>query len=292
MDQPVYIISDLHLGCGDARDNFAHGDRERELLWLLRRVEVEKARLFILGDLFDFWQSNVFDVIDYRWSLLNRLWELMANTPHGCVYIPGNHDCDIRHCATREMIEHPFFQHCLHAPHTVEIGDKSVFMLHGHEADPWNAGDRPGAARALTIMSGLVEDAVGGPYLPGGAAVDAALSGMGEWLLKVWALLARLRTGKSIQVRALTPRQCGKQRRSLYQTYEAVYPERADIVIGGHTHRAGRYKGKRQGYWYFNSGSWAEGRNDVLRITPEPFRVEQFYCRGGALHYVEMEVLG
>jgi UDP-2,3-diacylglucosamine pyrophosphatase LpxH len=83
--------------------------------------------LFILGDLWDYWRNHnvIFSpVSDTILSLVNRFKEVY--------YVPGNHD----HIVLRATQDYPDFN-CYNISRyfRVKSGDKSFFMLHGHELE-------------------------------------------------------------------------------------------------------------------------------------------------------------
>lgn len=83
----TYFVSDLHLG--------AYPDVEKKSVPLLMNffdhIERQKARLYIVGDLLDFWFEYRTVVPRYPFKLLSRLRAMVEN---GCkiVYVAGNHD--------------------------------------------------------------------------------------------------------------------------------------------------------------------------------------------------------
>ena len=84
---PAYFLSDLHLG--------AYPEREKSsvpmLMDFLDHIESRKARLYIVGDLLDFWFEYRGVVLRYPFRLLARLKAMVSS---GCqvAYIAGNHD--------------------------------------------------------------------------------------------------------------------------------------------------------------------------------------------------------
>lgn len=74
-ENDIFVISDLHLGDHSKRDNFfvkgkdqdgKEIDRSKLLTEFLDMVEENKGQLVILGDLFEFWQANVGEVIEKK----------------------------------------------------------------------------------------------------------------------------------------------------------------------------------------------------------------------------------
>src|SRR4051812_24656595 len=55
----LFVISDLHLGDGGMRDNFEAGKKTPQLRAFIDHVGSEGGELFILGDLFEFWQMSI-----------------------------------------------------------------------------------------------------------------------------------------------------------------------------------------------------------------------------------------
>jgi len=84
----LYFISDVHLGALPAAEESA---RESRLLDLLEQVGTDGERLYILGDLFDFWfeYSHVVPTTGLR--ILNALRDLTAQGIE-VHYLAGNHD--------------------------------------------------------------------------------------------------------------------------------------------------------------------------------------------------------
>jgi len=90
-DQPMrktYFFSDAHLGIGTPEEDRA---KERTIVRFLETVALDGERLFILGDLFDYW-------FEYRTVVPKgyfRLFTALANLTESGVkvsYLAGNHD--------------------------------------------------------------------------------------------------------------------------------------------------------------------------------------------------------
>ena len=85
----LYVVSDLHMGDGTAKDNFAE-HRQRFEAFLDEVVEQDDdGRLILAGDVFEFWQSPHGDIVRTYLDLLKRLVQRRA------VFIVGNHDIDL-----------------------------------------------------------------------------------------------------------------------------------------------------------------------------------------------------
>ncbi len=260
-DRSIFVISDLHIGDGGARDNFGHegSARPEQLMAFLRHVEAEGGELIILGDLLEFWQSSLSKTIVHNLPLLDRLAELEAT------YVLGNHDADLLHFAGTDMLTHPLLK-SIEGPFIRTIGGKTFKFMHGHEVDPFNAGDTPSWGRMMAIFAGICEDKVGSPML-GKDPLESWLTRIGEWLLKRAAnayAAAKEATTKSPK-RELTPVQNPDRAAAMLSKYaENRKKEGYDVAIVGHTHEPRWLEG-----WYLNAGSWATTDNNFIRIEPD-----------------------
>jgi len=84
----LYFISDVHLGLEAPAEEAA---KEARLLTLLDELAVDAGRLYIIGDLFDFWFEYRHAVPVHGLRVLNRLQELVASGTE-VHYLAGNHD--------------------------------------------------------------------------------------------------------------------------------------------------------------------------------------------------------
>ncbi len=241
----VYAISDLHMGDGSARDNFAFGNHEKDLLSFLDMVEDNGGKLVICGDFFELWQSNISKVITKRVYLLDRLAKM------GAIYVLGNHDADLLYFMAgndgcRVSLTHPFFTRMTDSL-TLHVNGRLFYFVHGHQSDPYCAGDTPGIGRITAIYSGLEEDKNGSPMLDKYRTVEDKVVGRLEWFVSLWN---RLR-GK--------PDRFTEINRALRQFCPSGA---ADVVVCGHTHFPGRI-----GDWHYNTGTWAERTNSFVCIN-------------------------
>jgi len=260
-DQPIFAISDLHIGDGGPRDNFGYrgSDRPKQLERLLDHVEAEGGKLFVVGDLLEFWQASFSKVIVHNLPLLDRLATLKAT------YVLGNHDADLLHFIGKDLLTHPLLA-SMTQPVTRSIGGKIFKFMHGHEVDPFNAGDTPSWGRMMAIFAGICEDKAGSPML-GTEPLEGLLARLGEWLLKKAAnLRAADRASVIKSTRSeLTPAQNPSRAADMLGKYAADRETGGyDVAIVGHTHQPGRI-----GDWYFNTGSWATSNNNFVRIEPD-----------------------
>ncbi len=130
----TYFISDVHLGMRAATKS--ERVKEKKLLAFLDHVAVSGDRLFIVGDLFDFW-------FEYRTviprgymrvlSALNHLREV-GKELH---YIAGNHDFWMKDFMPNELniqIHFDGFEY--------EIAGKRFYLHHGDGIAKWDKGYR------------------------------------------------------------------------------------------------------------------------------------------------------
>ena len=158
---PIFCVSDLHLCDRGYRDNFAVEGREARFHKFLDYVEAEGGQLYILGDLFDWWQANLSRSIRAYRDLLARLAHI---GPAGGLWVAGNHDNALTDFIGSEIklrgLELPAMSKAFEAT----IGGRRFAFLHGHESDPYCRDLNPGTGEITAIISGLLEDRNRGPF--------------------------------------------------------------------------------------------------------------------------------
>lgn len=262
--QTIFVVSDLHMGDGGARDNFAFDNKAQQFSLFLDFVEEQKAELFVLGDLFEFWQANISRALMERMSFLDRLARM--NT----TYIIGNHDADLEEFIDTKLLNHPFFDR-MSGPFSRQIGGKQFKFMHGHELDPFNRDGTPSWGRILAILCGILEDRKGSPLLSAGGFTEKSLLRIGRGFMWIWNMsVNRFEKGLPRQATVsfedmLTPAQYPEKVKGILALYQKDrLAEGYDILVAGHTHKAGS-----KGGWYYNSGCWVGLRNNYLRISPD-----------------------
>jgi len=268
-DQPIFVVSDLHLGHGSSA--FVRQGKDTQFLRFLDHVNQEGGQLVVLGDLLELWRFSLEAVLDYWEGLLNRLHQLNA------VYIPGNHDAEVASPRARNL--HPLFAR-VREPFHVSRGGQRIQFLHGHEIDPFIKG-RLHENRLYLRGFQTIFDLRDRMHWLG----HEALADLGLGLSEIGLSLRRWVTRMSDQVlhpelnvqlapAARVPlRQMRTQRmlsRTLYHRDETQY----DVAIVGHTHRVGRFNS-----WYYNSGCWVKPCNSFLKIHSDA-HVEIFNWAG------------
>ncbi|MEL0026899.1 MAG: UDP-2,3-diacylglucosamine diphosphatase, partial [Schleiferiaceae bacterium] len=88
MKNQTYFISDVHLGAPDVLQSQA---RERHLVGFLRSISDQCERLFIVGDLFDFWFEYKHVVPRGHTRLLGQLGHMVDEGMELHIFV-GNHD--------------------------------------------------------------------------------------------------------------------------------------------------------------------------------------------------------
>ena len=243
---PIFVVSDLHLADRGFRDNFAVEGREARFYKFLDYVEAEGGQLYVLGDLFDWWQANLSKSVRVYQDLLARLTHV---GPDGALWVAGNHDNALTDFIGSEIklrgLELPAVSRGFEAT----IGGRRFAFLHGHEADPYCRDLNPGTGEITAIISGMLEDRNRGPFDRHHHAIEDQFIGTLEGALTLW--------------RKLTFQQ-GRLDEML-DGVEAYRKEAgADVVVYGHTHEPGRI-----GDYHFNSGSWARTNDTFVRIEKD-----------------------
>jgi UDP-2,3-diacylglucosamine pyrophosphatase LpxH len=260
----IYVVSDLHMGDGGPRDNFAFDNKARQFSLFLDFVQAQNGQLFVLGDLLEFWQANISRVLTERMPFLDRLAQMQTR------YVIGNHDADFEDLAGTGLLRHPFFDG-MSGPFTQTIGGKTFQFMHGHELDPFNRDGTPGWGRILSILVGIMEDRKGSPLLSAGGFTEKSLLKLSRGFMWMWNMsVNRLEISQSRRTptdfeASLTPAQSPEKVKGILALYHKDKIQKGyDVLVAGHTHKA-----DSRGGWYYNSGCWVGLRNHFLRIEPD-----------------------
>lgn len=84
----TYFISDVHLG---AKSEEEEKERTTKFLNFLEEIENKAQRLFIVGDLFDFWFEYKYAIPKRHFSVLHQLKKIRDKNIE-IHYLTGNHD--------------------------------------------------------------------------------------------------------------------------------------------------------------------------------------------------------
>lgn len=123
----VYFFSDVHLGAAEYKEEQIKLDKLYKLLDL---IKADGTKVFILGDLFDFWFEYKHAIPKDHLNVVFRLAQLVEQGVE-IHYISGNHDFWLGEFLSREVkivIHRDYYE-------TVEKG-KKIFMIHGDGLSP------------------------------------------------------------------------------------------------------------------------------------------------------------
>jgi UDP-2,3-diacylglucosamine hydrolase len=84
----IYFISDVHLGLGERE---ADKQRERDLIKVLQKIEKDCEKLFIVGDLFDYWFEYATVIPRFHIRTIAAIAGL-RDRGIPIEYVMGNHD--------------------------------------------------------------------------------------------------------------------------------------------------------------------------------------------------------
>jgi UDP-2,3-diacylglucosamine pyrophosphatase LpxH len=261
-ERDIMIVSDLHIGDGGPRDNFAVDNKAQKFSRFLDYVEAQQAELMILGDLFDFWQANIGRVLTRQIPLIDRLAEMQA------VYVVGNHDADFENLIGTNILGHPFFDR-MTGPFMRIIAGRRFKFMHGHELDPFNRDGTPRWGRILAILGGIIEDRKGSPLLSAGGMTEKSLLKVSRGFMWMWNksvnFFEKSQTHEQMHTfdESLTPAQNPDKIKGIMSLYHNnKRQEGYDFLVTGHTHKAGLFQD-----WYCNSGCWVGLRCNFLRLS-------------------------
>jgi UDP-2,3-diacylglucosamine pyrophosphatase LpxH len=243
---PIFCVSDLHLCDRGYRDNFAVEGREARFCKFLDYVEAEGGLLYVLGDLFDWWQVNLSRSIRAYQDLLARLAHLGSL---GALWVVGNHDNALTDFIGSNIKLQGLTLPAMSRAFEATIGGRRFAFLHGHESDPYCRDANPGTGEITAIISGLLEDRNRGPFSTNHHAVEDQFVGTLEGALTLWRKLT-LQHGR------------------MDEMIDGVEAYRkgagADVVVYGHTHEPGCI-----GDYHFNTGTWARTNDTFVRINDD-----------------------
>jgi UDP-2,3-diacylglucosamine pyrophosphatase LpxH len=234
-----YCVSDLHLSDRGPRDNFAARGEDR-FLRFLDFVDSKNGRLLILGDLFDWWTTNLSRSVNAYRSLLERLSKAQ--------WVVGNHDGALTRFIGTECFASSISAPSMSKAFEETIAGKRFAFLHGHEADPYCRSPNPGVGDITAIISGLLEDRNQGPNYRGHPIEDEFVGTL-EAALTIW--------------RKLTD-QAGRLEEMVAGAEAYRKAAGADVVVSGHTHVAGSI-----GDYHWNCGCWCRDKDTFVEIDED-----------------------
>ena len=149
------VVSDLHLGAGDRKDDFC--DDETLIAFLDHYVSREPTELIFAGDTFEFLQVSLPDVADDEWTpraaarrlqailtahagVIDALRRFVQQPGHQLTILIGNHDFELHYptakMVLREALDLAADDHRLRFGISYHGG--GVYIVHGNQFDPWN----------------------------------------------------------------------------------------------------------------------------------------------------------
>jgi UDP-2,3-diacylglucosamine hydrolase len=128
---PVYFISDFHLGIPNHAESLK---RERKIIRWLDEVATHASRIYLMGDVFDFWFEYKHVVPKYFVRLLGKLAEL-ADSGIQIEMFTGNHDM-----WAFDYLEKEIGITIHRKPMLVELQGKTLYLGHGDGLGPGDAG--------------------------------------------------------------------------------------------------------------------------------------------------------
>jgi UDP-2,3-diacylglucosamine pyrophosphatase LpxH len=216
------FVSDVHLGSRDCR--------ARELLQFLESFEADY--LFLIGDIVDFWSLRR----AFYWPEEHNevLRAILAKAKEGTkvIYVPGNHDDNIR-----EFCGSMFGNMSIRRKYVHATADGREFLImHGDEFDTAVKYSRWLARFGATAYEFMMR-------LNRSVNACRRAFGMPYWSL---ATYLKLRLPKAVQYVAAFE----------HAAAQAALSRNLDGIVCGHIHRAGMRQ--IDGVLYCNDGDWVE----------------------------------
>ncbi len=151
----IYFASDFHLGIPDFESSL---EREKKIVRWLNSIEDDAAKIFLVGDLFDFWFEYKYVVPRGHVRLLGKIAELKDKGIDVHVFT-GNHDLWMYGYFEEELkvpVHHDSIQ--------FEFGGKKFFVGHGDGIGPGDNGfkfmKRIFKSKAAQVLYGMLH-----PYI-------------------------------------------------------------------------------------------------------------------------------
>ncbi|HDP66963.1 MAG TPA: UDP-2,3-diacylglucosamine diphosphatase [Candidatus Marinimicrobia bacterium] len=224
MATQIYFISDIHLHC-----YYSESEKRKQaaLLDFLDQVKAQKATLYIVGDLFDFWFEYKYVIPRHFFRILRQLQEMVDA---GCEIhvLAGNHDYWFESFITVELgVQfHP-------SSMKTTIAGKSFFIYHGDGILRRDRGYR--------LMKRILRNRLF-IFLFRLIHPDIAFK------------IAKAVSGKSRHLTLRDPDLIEQERKELIQYGEKIIDQGFDVVVTGHFHLPTdhRYKNGQ----LINLGDW------------------------------------
>ncbi len=131
MGKAIYFASDFHLGVPDFERSL---EREKKIVRWLDSIKHDAERIFLVGDVFDFWFEYKHTVPKHYVRLLGKLAEL-TDAGIKIDFFTGNHDMWAFDYLSKE-INIPIHRN----PIQIELQGKNFFIGHGDGLGPGDYG--------------------------------------------------------------------------------------------------------------------------------------------------------
>jgi UDP-2,3-diacylglucosamine pyrophosphatase LpxH len=264
--EPVFVVSDMHIGDGTLTDPFAGQDASFRRF--LERVARDGGCLVIAGDGFDLAQAWSLERIERAHRGLFADLRALARE-RTVFYLQGNHDGTAAELAT--MLPLRFAT-------ALRLG-ADVHVEHGHRFDVRNQpGDERAVwgARAHALLERLIRSPVRIPM----RRHYCWSTRLGHWLFFRYGWL-RLQQGR---LRACIGDRAAKERAERFLDYwgrgewgdihdmlpgveRALEADEARVLVCGHSHQPGEIVFGR--VRYLNTGSWTHGAASYVILAPD-----------------------
>lgn len=245
----IYVISDLHMGCGGIKDNFL--PYKNRLISFLDQIEKDSC-VILAGDTFEFWQSSHGEVIKAHLDIIKKLQKLNS------IFIVGNHDMDLSGFVDLD-VEWPFIKSLCHDV-KIKRNGKNIFICHGDIFDKYINTDK---LILLARMSAMILGWSKERFNISNNGMDDIVEGFLE--KRVLDLFNFLSKVANILFRRTASGRVGRGKKICYirKELDKYHENNPNIfMICGHTHKAGWYKD-----WHVNTGSWNGKSSYYLRIS-------------------------
>ncbi|MCI0518269.1 MAG: UDP-2,3-diacylglucosamine diphosphatase [Woeseiaceae bacterium] len=243
-------ISDVHLG--------TNACRAEDLIRFL--TEVSADRIYLTGDIVDLEKMKTKAIFpDAHRNVLARFFQL-AQSGTEVIYVPGNHDSQMRELAGKEIYGVPVM---LEATHKMADG-RRLLVTHGDLLDPLirqgTGLEQFGAAAYrmlvhLDVMINQLRSRLGQDYVPVSSRIKRRLNSANEYI-----------------------------RRFEETAAEHAGARGYDGIVCGHIHRPCiRNIGETQ---YANDGDWVEHRSALIESQTGALQILQWKPAGCAIETV------
>ncbi len=224
----TYFASDFHLG---AEGVLSSNERERQIVQWLEEIRSNCARLYLVGDVFDYWFEYKKVIPKGYVRFLGKLAEL-SDQGVEVHFFMGNHDMWVKDYFTTEMgiIIHD-------KPKTIELDSKMFLVAHGDGLGP---GD---------ISYKIIKRIIRNPFLQ--QCFSLLPTRFGLWLMKSFSQ-------KSRDVQEDEPISDWSKEWLVQYCESELVKRRIDYFIFGHRHKPIRYLLNNKESYYINLGDWLE----------------------------------